>query len=473
MDPAENLVKHVLSIRLSDMPVAAVDRAKLAVLDTIAAAIGGSTSPAVSAVRRVANAWGGRPESQVIGFGERLPAPIAALVNGTMARALDFDDTMDVSPNGGHGSAYILPAAFAVAERDPTISGAELVGAIVAATDVYCRLQRSIRSIAIDTGRDNGIAVFGPTAAAIRLLKCTVNEGLNAFGIAYAQAAGEFQMYEEHADTVPLQQGMRARSGVDSALLAKAGLTGPHEVFLGRYGFYRAFEPEHDIGILLDGLGRTFLNTEMSVKLYPCCRVAHTAIAATLNLKRAHAFAASDVEAIRVGTNRLSKDFIATPAEVKWNPQTQRAAIFNMPYPVAVAAANGRVGIKDFLPPALNDPDVRRILAVTRVEIDPAVESVAGAFSNAPAVVSVRLRDGRELTSRVDDPPGHPRNPATYGDLEAKLRQCVEESGAAFSARHQSRLCEIVSRLEQAPDLSELFRALVPAEPTMRAATIS
>jgi hypothetical protein len=198
--------------------------------------------------------------------------------------------------------------------------------------------------------------VFGTVTAAMRLMRLDEEQCLNAFGIAYAQAAGEFQMYEEASQTVSIQQGLRARSGIDSAEMARAGLNGPHEVFFGRYGFYRAFEPVHDVDLLLRDFGKDFVCRELSYKPYPCCKCMHPAIFATLQLREREHVQPDDITGIRIGTNRMCSEFLAQPRDLKWNPPTQVAAKFSLPYGVSVAAAKGAVGIADFEQQALSDP---------------------------------------------------------------------------------------------------------------------
>jgi 2-methylcitrate dehydratase PrpD len=461
MEPTKKLVSHILSADPRSIPAEAVERAKLSILDTIATAIGGSADEITGAARTFAQSLAGTPESRVQVFGERLPAGNAALVNATMARVLDFDETYELAPNGCHASAYIVPAALALAERDRTISGDEFLTAVTAALDLHLRLARSVRSNAIDTGRDNGVAVFGTTAVASRLLRLDEQRTLNAFGIAYAQAAGEFQMYEETAQTVALQQGLRARSGIESALLARAGLRGPHEVLLGKYGFYRAFEPDHDLGLLLEGLGEEYVNAEISFKPYPCCKCIHPAIGAMLHLRANQRFTAEDVAAIHVGSNRLAEGLVVEPRDEKWNPQDAVTARFSLPYGVAVAAVRGRVGITDFTAAALDDPVVKRLMALTTVDVDAEIEATHPLHQNAPAVVTVRLQGGGERSARVELPFGHPRNPASLSDGEAKLRQCAEVSARPFSEQQLAGICDAVRRLERLPVLGPLLNALV------------
>jgi 2-methylcitrate dehydratase PrpD len=441
-------VRNVRDTPFERIQPEAIQRAKISILDIIAVSLGAFASEISTKVRAAVGTWGGRPDSRIFFTQERLPAHNAALVNATMSRVLDFDDTFELAPNGAHASAYIVPTALAIVDRDSSLSGKDLLAAVALATDLFCRTSRSIRANAVDTGRDNGSAVFGTAAAAMRLMRLDERDCLNTFGIAYAQAAGEFQMYEEASQTVSLQQGLRARSGIDSAELAKAGFDAPKEALYGRYGFFRAFEPVHDQDLLIDNLGTDFIGRDLSYKPFPCCKCIHPAISATLKLRKDNHVAANDVRSIRIGTNRLCNDFLAKPEKLKWDPPTMVAAKFSMPFGVSVAAAKGAVGISDFEGAALYDHEVRRLLAATTVEIDDDIERTDGPNQNAPAKIYFRLGDGREITQRVDHPLGHPRNPPSMDDVIGKFQQCEKYSTLDLTESRLNQICETVTRLE-------------------------
>jgi 2-methylcitrate dehydratase PrpD len=453
----ERLATHIYQTRFEDIPHDAIARAQLAILDVIAVAIAASGSDIVEKTRRVATGWAGRPDSRVLVFGDRLPAHHAAFVNAVMARVLDFDDTYELAPNGAHASAYIVPVAMALADRDPEISGKEFLSAVVIASDLYCRLSRSILANAVDTGRDNGVSVFGTYACAARLLRLNPEELLNGFGIAYSQSAGEFQMYEESADSVSIQQGLRARSGIDSAELAQAGLTGPHEAFLGRYGYFRAFEPVHDVNLLISDLGKDFVSRQLSYKPFPCCRCMHQAISAMLALREKSSINPERIRSIRVGTNRMCADFLAKPPEQKWNPKTPMAAKFSLPYGVAVAAAKGNVGLTDFDQKSLSNPEVRRLMESTKVEVLPDIEKIHNKSPNAPAQVLLRMSDGEELSYRVEYPFGHPLNFPDRSHIENKFRHCAYRSARVFS---DQRLAAISAQIRDLAAVSQASRLL-------------
>jgi 2-methylcitrate dehydratase PrpD len=183
----------------------------------------------------------------------------------------------------------------------------------------------------------------------------------------------------------------------------------------------------------------------------------HPAIFATLQLRDREHVQPDDITGIRIGTNRMCSEFLAQPRDLKWNPPTQVAAKFSLPYGVSVAAAKGAVGIADFEQQALSDPNVHRLLAVTSVEVDADIERTDAPNQNAPAKVYFRLRDGREVLNRVDFPRGHPKNPPTKKEVEDKLRQCAASSTIKLSESRLSDICGEVESLPQANDAGRLM----------------
>ncbi|QKC66439.1 MmgE/PrpD family protein [Mesorhizobium loti] len=461
MDMTTKLIRHVLDSRLDRIPNKAIERAKLSVLDTIACAIGGSSDVIAQNARRLGALFGGKPECTVWVSGEKLPCTFAALVNATTARTLDFDETYELCINGCHASAYDVPPALALAERDPSISGSELLSAIATAMDLHIRLTLSLRTQSVDTGRDNMVAVWGTTAVSTKLLRLDEEKTRNAFGIAYAHAAGESQMYAESAHSLSLQQGLRARSGIESALSAMVGFTGPREPFFGKYGFYKAFEPDHDIDMLTEELGSDYLNGSISFKPWPSCRATHHGIEGLLQLREAYKFTGDEIASIELGLNHLAEQCVAQPRDKKWDPKDPVVARFSLPYVVAVAAQHGRVAIGDMLPKAFDDPAVRRIMAATKVEVDPDIDRTNGRHGNSPTTVKVKLRDGAEHFIRIDTPFGHPENSASLVHGMRKLRDCAQMSALSFSDKKLELIGEFIDELDKQPTLAPLFELLV------------
>ena len=136
-------------------------------------------------------------------------------------------------------------------------------------------------------------------------------------------------------------------------------------------------------------------------------------------------------------------------------------ARFSLPYVVAVAAQRGHVGIGDFRADTLEDPAVRRIMAATKVEVDPQIDLTHGRYGNSPTTIKVKLKGGAEHFMRIDTPFGHPENPASLADGMRKLNACAEMSMAPFSDKQLGLIGEFIDDLDKRPTLAPLFELLV------------
>ena len=236
-----------MACEFADLPTATRVATCNDVLDTFGCLLGGSGAPGIAELARVIGGWGGAPQSQVMLWQLRLPAPQAAMINASMAHALDFDDTLD---HGGsiHPGASVLAASLAVSDMLGGVSGQSCFWRIALGLDVSCRVALAST---LDRGwhRTAAMGVFGAAAAAGKLLGLNVEQMVNALGIAFSQAAGNRQCIVDGALTKRLQAGQAASSGVFAALLAREGFTGAHNIFLGRFGFFELYQPNgHDRG---------------------------------------------------------------------------------------------------------------------------------------------------------------------------------------------------------------------------------
>src|SRR6516225_7738866 len=283
-DPAWALAQHVCRTGYADLPASTVESARRDILDTFGCMLGGSGSPGIGELCAVVSRWGGLAESRVLLRGVNLPGPQAALLNASMGHALDFDDTLDT---GGsiHPGVSVLGAPLALSDSLGGVTGRDLLLAVALGLDVSCRVALAST---VDRGwhRTAAMGVFGAAAAAGKLLGLTVEQMVNALGIAFSQAAGNRQCIVDGALTKRLQAGQAASSGVLAAMLAADGFTGAHNIFLGRFGFFELYQPNgHDSGKLLDGLGKEFRGDQLSFKPYACGRPQHAMLDAAIAVR--------------------------------------------------------------------------------------------------------------------------------------------------------------------------------------------
>src|SRR5690348_7480660 len=445
-DPAWALAEHVCGSSFADLPISTRVATRNDALDTFGCLLGGSGAPGIAELARITGGWGGAPQSQVMLWQRRLPAPQAAMWNASMAHALDFDDTLD---HGGsiHPGASVLAASLATADLLGGVPGEDLLLAVALGLDVSCRIALAST---VDRGwhRTAAMGVFG-AAAAGKLLRLTPEQMLAGFGIAYSQAAGNRQCILDGALSKRLQAGQAASAGVFSAVLAQTGFTGAHNIFDGRFGFFELYQPNGaDPSVLLRDLGTAFRGEELSYKPYPCGRPLHAAIDAALAARaQLQITGCDDIAAVTIEADPAghSDQFERGPA--KRRPTQVVEAQFAQPFLVATALVHGRVGISEV--DGLGDAAVRALS--DRVAGMPRADRKKGELS-----ITVTRTDGRAVTVEASDPIGSPHKPLTDAQFEAKFRDCARNAVRPLSDTSIDAALAAIGRLETLVDVSEV-----------------
>ena len=196
-DPARALAHWAAGLRYEDIPAPVIAQAKRLLLDTLAVAWAGAGAEGITPVREVIEAQQGRPEAGVWVFGTRLPATQATFLNGMLTAALDFDSVHDVATV--HADAVVLPAVFALAEREG-LSGREFLAAYVAGDEVMVRLGLGVQSYP-GWFYTSVLGVFAAAAASARALRLDAAGVRAAMGVALSRAAGVQQPLVERSLT--------------------------------------------------------------------------------------------------------------------------------------------------------------------------------------------------------------------------------------------------------------------------------
>ena len=460
-DAAFAVAETVVKTGFDALPRKAVQVTKNDILDTLGTCIAGSTSAASSEVVELAREWGGKPESSIIAFGDRVPAPTATFINATMGHALDYDDTHDKAVL--HVGPAVVSSALALAERAGKVDGKSLITAVALGADLVCRMGLATTQPLHQSGFMFSplYGYFGAAAAASKVLGLDEREVVNALGITYAQASGNVQVNidDEHALTKRLQIGFAAKGGVLAALLSQKGLTGAQHSMEGRFGLYNLYQRgKYNRDTLLDGLGQEFEVVNLSFKPYSCCRQIHAHVDAALQLKRDFRLEPGDIEKVSVFVN-ADPHFLCDPLELRRRPQEEVHAQFSIPYSVAVALTHGKVLIKDYTRPALKD---EAVLAVAD-RVTPVYDSSLPTRVVPPARMEIVTTDGRTLNSDVVvDAKGHPDNPMSFDELAEKFRDCVTHSVNPLPEADVEKAIELCANLEDVSDVSQLIALLAP-----------
>ena len=410
-------------------------------------------------VTRVARGWGGPGVATPLGRSGRMPAAHAALIGGTLAHAIDFDDTH--LPSVLHPSASVVPAALAVSEA-VSASGAELVAAVAVGDEICCRLgmagynERLRNSIFFEHGQ-HATAICGAVGAAAA---CALISGLEADEVAHAMAiatsfgSGVLEANRTGGMVKRVHCGWAAHAGVAAAELAAAGLTGPPTAIEGRFGFLWAHcRDEADVRAVDAELGERWEIDSLHIKPYPANHFTHAVIDAALQA-RAAGFTVDDVDAVEVGLAAPVLRTVAEPLAAKAAPPDGYVARFSAPWVFAAALQGGGglgLGIEDFSDTRAHDPVLRAVAGRVRCVADERCDSI---FPHSfPAIVRVHATSGRDATYTMLDNRGSPGRPLSDKELSRKFRDCASR---ALSPAEVAALDRRLARLLELDDVRGL-----------------
>jgi 2-methylcitrate dehydratase PrpD len=294
------------------------------------------------------------------------------------------------------------------------------------------------------------MGVFGATAAAGKLLGLTVPQMLNAFGIAFSQAAGNRQCIVDGALTKRLQAGQAASSGVFAATLAREGFTGAHNIFLGRFGFFELYQPNgSDPRRLTAGLGTQFAGDQLSFKPYPCGRPQHAildaAIAARNELGLTTAQDLAQIAGVTVSLDPATRADQFDAAAHKRRPTQIVEAQFALPFLIAAALVHGRLGIAE----------VANITDAAVLDLAARIEGQSAAPVAKPTV-TVTLRDGRTAAIETRKPLGSPENQLSIAQLQTKFADCARNAVRPVPESAVEQAANVIPHLDDVENVSVL-----------------
>lgn len=441
-------------------PEAARESAHRQFIDVIAVAIPGAAEPATQRVLETVAGWGEGPAT-VIGSGIGLAAPWAALVNGTAAHALDFDDNFD--PAKAHATAVLAPAILALGEQEGA-SGADCLDAYIAGLQILGRTGQGVNPAHRNRGwhATATVGAIGAAAACARLLRLDAERAAHALSVATSMAAGFMSQFGTM--TKPLHAGLAAKAGVMAASLARTGLTAGLQTFDGPTGMNRLMvgpdyehlrdtltHVEHGQTLRFEtervGEPLLILSSGFRVKRFPNCGSAHRAMDGLLELRECHGFLAEDVAAIdvRAPVSHLNNLMYAAPED-------RLQAKFSLEYGLACVLLTGRCTLTDFEPAQVMRPEVQALYP--RIHRHP-VDATEGEF---PTEVEVTLTSGETLRTAVAMPCGSLAAPFSTTEYWAKLDDCA---GPVLPTGALNRAKKALNDLPFLPKVAALMSPLV------------
>lgn len=449
---SQTQAEFIAALRPTDLPEQVVHAARRHVTDAIGVAIGAATRSAADPLVEMIRSWAGVREASIIGFDITTTTAAAALANGTLIHAMEFDDTHAESVVAL--SSVVIPAALAVAE-EVGADGAAFLTAVVAGYEVAARVGAAAPGRFAVQGLDTtGICgPFGAAAAAANLWGLDAARTADALGIAGFHAAGLSGHLTDGVQAEQLHAGWAAHAGVVAADLARRGFGGPRTVFEGPGGIFDAFlrgeEPDRER--LTRGLGHEWETTRIGIKPYPASVFVHAFMDAAI----AAGVKWADVDEIECAVTPPAIGLIAEPRAERLCPPTMRAAQYSLPFAVASAIVGGREGLDLFGDDARADRRVLTLAERIRHRADPTLPFPATLGGR----LTIHTRGGRTL--ELDEPinRGHPDRPLLDDELNEKFLRNVKPRRDPRSARKLLTTLQDIDSLAQIETLTASLRA--------------
>ena len=444
------LASFAIGLKYEDIPGDVIAKAKDCILDQLGVELIGSTLAWNKIALQYVENMGGRAESTVVNYGTRALALDAAFVNATFGQGCELDDVGFLA--GGHISAATVPVALAMSETEK-VSGRDFIAAVVAGWDVMYRLLLAVRPSAGRRGfHSHGIG--GPFAAAVvagRLMGLSEPEMLNTLGIAGSHSSGSMEYDQTGGEVKRFHAGMAARGGIQSAMLAQLGLTGPPTIIEGVRGFCRVFADEYDMEVITRDLGTDFQIQNVWFKMHPCVATVQGPIDVLRDLKKEHGFRTDQVKEIRVGMSETS----VKHGGAIYEPHDVASAQFSLPFSLALSLVKEDNSLANYMDTGLwTDP----VILDVAHRVKPHAEPENRGKLNYRTLMEVDLADGTTVSGRQDYPRGCPLNPVSVQTLEEKFRRL------AGGVLPEDRLQPIITRvktLDETADASDLVSLLL------------
>jgi 2-methylcitrate dehydratase PrpD len=444
-----DLSAYIASALKTPLRAEVAARAKLHLVDTVAAMISGSRLlPGKRAIAYV-KSLGGRPEAIVMGTRIRTSAASAALANGMLAHADETDDTHP--PSRTHPGSCVIPAAFAIGERNG-LPGKVVLRGIVLGYEICARMLLAINE---STFRHTGHfassfgGIFGAAAAAGALLK--FDERKVHFLLSYAaqQAAGLQNVVRdtEHIQKAFAGGGLSAQNGTAAALMVAHGFSGVEDVFSGERDFFFTFAPEADRSRLTRGLGRDFEIMQCGIKPWPAGGPIQAPMQILRELMEKHDLEAQDIASLVVEL-----------------PDNEFATVNNREMPdiciqhlIAVMLLDGVMTFKSAHDHArMKDPKVLAVRKRVKAVGNPKLTDVLRRWR---CVMEITLKDGRKLSGQTMAAKGTSENPLTPAEEEEKALDLI---GPLLGGRRAKALLSMMWNFERVGNVRLLRRLVAP-----------
>ena len=453
----ENLSKYVaewaVNTRLQDIPDNVLDATTGYIVDHFGVVLAGTQKTSSQIIFETCAPWAPADRGcTIVGRKERNSAPFAALINGTTGHALELDD--DHREGTQHPGVAVIPAAFAVAETLGS-TGEEFLLAAVLGYEIMIRVGEAHLGKSYLRGfhPTGTCGTIGAAVAAGKLRGLDVQQMTSAIGLAASQSAGLLTFRSNGAWNKRMHAGQAAMSGVICSDLAKRDFRGPSESLLSAEGWLQAFayNGEFDVEFVAGKLGSKWDLIDNSIKVHACCRFAGPIVDATLETVFREDIKPDQVEDVLIAmADYPLSHALVRPLERKLNPTSVVDAQFSAPFAAAVSIVKRRAFVEEYSETGIRDPEVLAMIKKVRWEVDPEAERLWP--TRYPCQITITLKDGRKVGSRVEWPKGDPENAVTKPELRDKfLTLASPVLGADRAARSHDTIWGLAALADVGP----------------------
>ena len=424
MGATEKIARFIVDTGYEDIPRDAVEKAKRTALDCLGAALAGVVEPVSQTITGYVTKLGAPPQASVFGAGLKVSVPDAAMANGVIAHALDYDDC---GVKIGHPSVLVLPAVLSLGEHLGA-SGQDILTAYIVGLEVEGKLalHADFKLMQARLNHQTWYGSIGAAAACAKLLRLDVAKTRMALGIGANFACGLSANHGSMAGA--MAAGNACRNGVTAALMAQEGVTANLNIVEAKNGFYDTLvgRDHYDAERMADGLGDPFYieSPGIGLKKYPSCYHTHRALDGVFQLLGEHRLRDKDIVEVDVGTSERAMRVLAFS-----EPETPYQAKYSMPYCIAAAVVDHRITLDTFTAHKMEDRGIvearKKVhLSFPDVPIWPGLADVGPDTEFVGNPVTIQTTNGRSYSARVDIPRGDPALPLTDDELLSKYRDC-------------------------------------------------
>ena len=449
-----HLSGYAAQLSYEDLDAATIHAVKVRVIDTLGALIGGFFGEPCLSARDVAARMPQSAGATVIGTRIVTAPDVAAFVNGTTARYVEMNDVYHwPGSSGGHPSDVLTPV-LGVAEYVHA-SGKDLITAVALAYEIYLRMSDVTHTPGFDCAN---FACMGSALGAGKLLGLSAGQLAECLSMAVVPNNALNQARTGHLSMwKAVAAGQAGRSGVYAALLAAAGMKGPHAPFEGKAGWCNHVAKRHFTLGAFGGRGVPFKIGDTLIKPRSSCATTISSILAA-EKPAAQITNVAQIGKVTVEVYQRAKTGMGT-GEHHWNPDSRETADHSIPYVVAAALIDKRITPQSFGDARLWSAELRELLPKIEVVTN---DEFTAAYERVPVEhrtrVTVTLRDGSQLVGMAGGDQGDLSQAKTDAEIEAKFRALAE---GVLGAKRVNAILDTLWHLDAEKDVAHIPPKLV------------